>query len=190
MRFGQVGFAQQGTGHGDEGEALGQRHLDGGQFRDAAEEDERAWRARAGTGGRRGGRTPPRRDRTCRKRWPTKRKPRRTGPGSVAPNSCSGASPRNRYIGLASELPPVSSSASSAPSASNERGHLDAVVEPQATVDAVGHVELGRHRHVRAGAASRTVRSTVRAKRARFSTDPPNWSSRRLSLGLKKALRR
>ena len=40
------------------------------------------------------------------------------GPGSVAPNSCSGASPRKRYIGLASELPPVSSNASSAPSAS------------------------------------------------------------------------
>ena len=37
-------------------------------------------------------------------------------------------------------------------------------------------------------AASRTVRRTVRAKRARFSTDPPNWSSRRLSLGLKNAL--
>ena len=36
--------------------------------------------------------------------------------------------------------------------------------------------------------ASRTVRSTVRAKRARFSTEPPNWSSRRLSLGLKNAL--
>ncbi len=32
-----------------------------------------------------------------------------------------------------------------------EPGDLDALVEPQAAVDAVGHVELGRHRHVRAG---------------------------------------
>ena len=47
-----------------------------------------------------------------------KRKPSRTGAGSVAPNSWSGASPRKRYIGFASELPPVSSNASSVPSAS------------------------------------------------------------------------
>ena len=70
-----------------------------------------------------------------------------------------------------------------------EPGDLDALVEPQAPWHAVGHVELGRHRHVGRGGV-RTVRRTARAKRARFSTEPPNWSSRRLSFGLKKALRR
>ena len=110
--------------------------------------------------------------------------------GRVAPNSCSGASPRKRYIGLASELPPGELERIERAVGLEERGDLDALVEPQAAVDAVGHVELGRHRHVSGPAASRTVRRTVRAKRARFSTEPPNWSSRRLSLGLKNALRR
>ena len=32
MRFGQVGLAEQGTGHGDEGEPLGEGHLHGRQL--------------------------------------------------------------------------------------------------------------------------------------------------------------
>ena len=37
----QVGLAQQGAGHGDEREALGERRIDRRPLRDAAEEDER-----------------------------------------------------------------------------------------------------------------------------------------------------
>ena len=116
-------------------------------------------------------------------------KPRRTGPGRVAPNSCSGASPRNRYIGLASELPPVSSMASRTPSASNSvaTSTLSSSHSPPGTPSAMLSLAVTA---ARSPTASRTARRTWRAKRARFSTLPPNWSSRRLSLGLKNALNR
>ena len=61
----QVRLAQQGAGHGDEGEPLGQRHLNGRQLGDATEEDERRGERSAGTAARRGGRTPLRRDRSA-----------------------------------------------------------------------------------------------------------------------------
>ena len=51
--------------------------------------------------------------------------------GNIAAISAIGASPRNRYIGFWNELPPVSSIASSVPSASSRRRHLDALVEPE-----------------------------------------------------------
>ena len=116
-------------------------------------------------------------------------KPSRIGGGKVAPNSRSGASPRNRYIGLASELPPVSSSASSAPSASNRvaTAMLSSSCSPLGTPSTMLSLAVTA---TDGAAASRTARRTWRAKRARFSTLPPKSSRRRLSLGLKKALRR
>ncbi len=92
-------------------------------------------------------------------------------------------------MGLARELPPVSSSASSAPSDSKSVAisTLSSSHSPPSTPSAMLSFAVTA---TPGPAASRTVRSTVRAKRARFSTEPPNWSSRRLSLGLKKALRR
>ena len=147
MRVHQVGLAQQGPGHGHEGESLGQRRLDGLELGDAAEQDERQSTARRGTGGRRGGRTPPRKGRTCRKRPPMNLKPSRTGPGRVAPNSRSGASPRKRYIGLASELPPVSSMASSTPSDSNSEAtsRLSSSHRPPGTPSAMFSLAVTRH---------------------------------------------
>ena len=92
-------------------------------------------------------------------------------------------------MGLASELPPVSSSASSAPSASKSVAisTLSSSHSPPSTPSAMLSLAVTA---VSGPTASRTVRSTVRANRARFSTEPPNWSSRRLSFGLRKALRR
>ena len=65
----------------------------------------------------------------------------------VAANSSTGASPRNRYIGLASELPPVSSSASRVPSASSHAATSRLSSSLEAAGDPVGHVELGGDRH-------------------------------------------
>ena len=48
-------------------------------------------------------------------------KPSRNLGGNVSAISVIGASPRNRYIGFSNELPPVSTMASSAPSASSMR---------------------------------------------------------------------
>ncbi len=78
---------------------------------------------------------------------PKSLKPVRIGCGNMAAISCTGASPRNRYIGFCNELPAVSSSASSVPSLSSNCATSHALVEPQAAGYAVGHVQLGEHRH-------------------------------------------
>ena len=102
----------------------------------------------------------------------------------MAAISSTGASPRKRYIGFWNELPPVSSSASSVPSASSRRATCDAVVEPEPAADAVGHVELGDHRDAGRRRRPRTASAISRASRARFSIEPPQPSLRLLSRGL------
>ncbi len=107
----------------------------------------------------------------------------------MAANSWRGASPRNRYMGLANELPPVRVSASRAPSASSSRATstLSSSHSPPGTPSAMLSLAVTA---TRSPTASRTVRTTWRAKRARFSTVPPHRSRRWLSFGLKNALNR
>jgi len=157
-------------------------HLHGRQFRDAAEKDQGHERRAPGIGAHRGGRTPPRRVGTQEAVTDeAEAEPHRCRQG--APNSCSGASPRKRYIGLASELPPVSSSASSAPSASKRRGanrrRSSSSHRPPSHASAM--VELGRPpprpgRRRRAPCAGRCGRS------GRGSRRTANWSSRAVEL--------
>ena len=126
-----------------------------------------------------------------RKRWPRTRKPRRAAVGQggaelpqrrVAPEQVH----RVGEGAAAGELDRIESAVGL-----EERGDpRRTVIEPQAAVDAVGHVELGRHCGLRPGGVAHGARGRCAAKRARFSTLPPNWSSRRFSLGLRKALRR
>ena len=108
-----------------------------------------------------------------------RRRGSRAGPagGSVAPNSCRGASPRKRYIGLASELPPVSSSASSAPSASKSAATSTLSSSHRPPSHAVGHVELGRHRHVRA--RRRRAPCAARCGRSGRGSPPSRRTGRR-----------
>ena len=100
----------------------------------------------------------------------------------VAANSARGTSPRNRYMGLASEPPPVSSRASSAPSASRSRAAatLSSSHNPPGTPSTI--VELRGDGDL-SPTASRTARTTWRGKRGRASISPPHWSLRRLKLG-------
>ncbi len=70
---------------------------------------------------------------------------------------------------------------------------LQRLLDADAAAHAVGHVELGGHRDRGAPACStsrRTASTMPRATLARFSSDPPNSSSRRLISGLRNELAR
>ncbi len=94
-----------------------------------------------------------------RNREPTTRNPARRGAGSVAANSARGASPRKRNIGLDSELPPVSSMASSAPSDSSIRpnSRLSSSQNPPSTPSAMLSLAVTA---ARSPTASRTALTT------------------------------
>ena len=107
-----------------------------------------------------------------RKPVPTICIPVRTGCGIAAANSLRGAPPRNRYIGLSSELPTVI------------RGRRRPVgLEPPRDLDRLVEVQARRRTPssmfslamiaMRPPTASRTAGAVSRASRARFSSDPP-----------------
>ena len=127
------------------------RRLDRGQLVDAAEQHQRHRQRVAELAGERQEEAPPR---TGAREDPAAEHPqperRRAGPWAAA-NSFIGTSPRKKYMPLSSELPPVSSRASRWPSASRSWADLEALVEPEPVVDAVGHVELGQHRDAAVG---------------------------------------
>ena len=111
------------------------------------------------------------------------------GCGITSTNSSTGAPPRNRYIGLSSELPPVISKASTVPSASIQRAVWIAssrVMPPRTPSDMFSLVRIA----IRPPTASRTARRMPRANRARFSREPPYSSLRWLIFGLRNALAR
>ena len=113
----------------------------------------------------------------------------RAAPAAASPprTPCSGASPRKRYIGFISELPPLSCRASRVPSASSSRANSSA--------SSVRHARPGTRRDrltlavtaTSPPTSSRTARATWRPSRARFSSDPPHRSLRRLSAGREEA---
>ena len=144
----QIGLSQQGPGHGHEGESLGQRTLDRLQPVHPAEQDEGQGRARRGTGGRRAGSRPPRtgspagtsspppgtRPAAGRAGW------RRTRAGAPRPGTgTSGWTASCPRSARGRRVPPSDSSMranSMLSSSQNPPGHP------------VGHVELGRDRHL------------------------------------------
>ena len=96
-----------------------------------------------------------------------------------------GVSPRKRYIGFISELPPLSCSASRVPSASSSRAKSSASSPVSPPRNPSSRLTLA----VTATSpptSSRTARATWRASRARFSSDPPQRSLRRLRPGARK----
>ena len=116
--------------------------------------------------------------------------PHRSGGLKALANSLIGASPRNRYIGLTSELPAVSSMASSPPSSSS---HLavcsDSSSEmPPRTPSAMLSFAVTAIGLPSFSTARRTAITMPRATLARFSSEPPNSSSRRLISGLRNEL--
>jgi len=147
-----------------------------------------ATRGHPGIAGHRGGRSLFERV-FLQKLEPTTRNPARNGAGSVAANSRRGASPRNRYIGFESELPPVSSSASRAPSDSSMRANsmLSSSQKPPATPSVMLSLAVTA---TWSPTASFTAVTTCRGKSARFASPPPQPSVRRFNLGLRKALSR
>ena len=92
-------------------------------------------------------------------------------------------------MGLASELPPVSSRASRAPSASSmaAASRLSASLSPPAVPSFMFSLAMTA---AWSPTASRTAVTTWRGNRARFWSDPPQRSVRRFSRGLRKALSR
>ena len=107
--------------------------------------------------------------------------------GKISAISCTGTSPRKKYIGFSNELPPVNSIASSAPSLSSifatstHSSTWKPVFTPSSKLSFAISATLS-------GIDSLTLFAIVRAKRARFSREPPQSSFRLLSLGLKKLL--
>ena len=111
------------------------------------------------------------------------------GCGITSTNSLTGAPPRNRYIGLSRELPPVISKASTVPSCSIHCAVWMAsstVIPPRTPSAMFSLVRIA----IRSPTASRTARRMPRANRARFSSEPPNSSLRWLTFGLRNALGR
>jgi len=111
------------------------------------------------------------------------------GGGNWAANSRTGASPVNRYIGFSSELPAVSSRASTLPSASSHAPTwmLSSSQNPPGTPSSMFSLAMIASW---LPTASRTARATSRASRARLARLPPNSSVRRLSLALRNELTR
>ena len=111
--------------------------------------------------------------------------PKRTSGGMVAANSLSGTSPRKRYIGFISELPPLSCSASSVPSDSSicASSMLSSVRTPPLKPSLTETLAVTA---AWSPTSSRTARATWRASLARFSSEPPYSSLRRFRPGARK----
>ena len=121
---------------------------------------------------------------------PVIRMPHRSGGLNAPANSLIGASPRNRYIGLTSELPAVSSIASRPPSSSSHFAvWSDSSSEmPPRTPSAMFSFAVTAIGVPSFSTARRTAITMPRATLARFSSEPPNSSSRRLISGLRNEL--
>ena len=112
-----------------------------------------------------------------------------TGCGITSTNSLTGAPPRNRNIGLSSELPAVISKASTVPSASIHWAVWIAsstVIPPRTPSLMLSLVRMA----IRSPTASRTARRIPRATLARLASVPPYSSLRWLIFGLRNALAR